>query len=342
MSSSDELKVPSHQRNRDEREDGSRAYDDPSREGLDDRTAAEELRENDVPTADLGAAHRGNDEDDGTGRYHEPYATTDEDDEDVEDGDRRVRATGGDAGDMLADTQPPSRVGSGPAHAQSVHADPAHADPELAESTYGDHGDVRVAGNRNDDGNVGGRNDDAYVSGDVSADAPYADADDDDDLPGDDNRHGDDNLRGRDGNDLDADPEVLVTETDAVVAEPVPAHAAPQDTSLFDQDPAEVQTRWREVQTSFVDDPAEAVQRADGLVGEVVEALTASLTARTGELRDRWKDAGDTEQLRLALREYRVVLERLLSLSSHDTTPAAQSATAATAANPLKSSTFQS
>ncbi|WP_053175748.1 hypothetical protein [Nonomuraea sp. SBT364] len=102
----------------------------------------------------------------------------------------------------------------------------------------------------------------------------------------------------------------------AVAGEP-PAHAAPQERALFDQDPAEVQARWRDLQAAFVDDPGEAVQRADGLVGEVVETLTSTLNARTGELRERWKDAGDsdTEQLRLALREYRGVLERLLALS---------------------------
>ncbi|MEU4577637.1 hypothetical protein [Nonomuraea sp. NPDC023979] len=102
----------------------------------------------------------------------------------------------------------------------------------------------------------------------------------------------------------------------AVAGEP-PAHAAPQERALFDQDPAEVQARWRDLQTAFVDDPGEAVQRADGLVGEVVETLTSTLNARTGELRERWKGAGDgdTEQLRLALREYRGMLEQLLALT---------------------------
>jgi hypothetical protein len=99
----------------------------------------------------------------------------------------------------------------------------------------------------------------------------------------------------------------------------VPAHAAPDDVTLFDQDPAQVQARWRDLQAGFVDDPGEAVQRADGLVGEVVDSLTSSLTTRTNALRERWKDVGtpDTEQLRLALRDYRNVLERLLALSSH-------------------------
>ncbi|MET7326748.1 hypothetical protein [Nonomuraea sp. NPDC005650] len=101
----------------------------------------------------------------------------------------------------------------------------------------------------------------------------------------------------------------------------VPAHAAPEDVVLFDQDPDRVQARWRDLQTSFVDDPGESVRRADGLVGEVVDALTSSLTSRTDALRDRWKDAeaADTEQLRLALRDYRSVLERLLALSGAQT-----------------------
>ncbi|PZG20060.1 hypothetical protein [Nonomuraea aridisoli] len=100
--------------------------------------------------------------------------------------------------------------------------------------------------------------------------------------------------------------------------EAAPAHAAPDEIVLFDQDPTEVQARWRDVQASFVDDPGEAVQRADGLVEEVVESLTSTLTSRTNALRGRWKDAGsaDTEELRQAFREYRNVLERLLALSS--------------------------
>ncbi|WP_052424222.1 hypothetical protein [Nonomuraea candida] len=105
-----------------------------------------------------------------------------------------------------------------------------------------------------------------------------------------------------------------------------PAHAAPDDIVLFDQDPTQVQARWRDLQSSFVDDPGQAVRRADGLVSEVVESLTTTLTSRTGALRDRWKDAeaSDTEQLRLALRDYRSVLERLLALSSKSPTQPAQ------------------
>jgi hypothetical protein len=106
-------------------------------------------------------------------------------------------------------------------------------------------------------------------------------------------------------------------------SEETPAHAAPEEVALFDQDPAQVQARWRDLQVSFVDDPGEAVRRADALVGEVVEALTSSLTSRTNALREHWKDAeaADTERLRLSLRDYRSVLERLLALSSNQGGP---------------------
>ncbi|MER6510598.1 hypothetical protein ABT158_27530 [Nonomuraea sp. NPDC001636] len=118
---------------------------------------------------------------------------------------------------------------------------------------------------------------------------------------------------------LDGAP-VQGTPVEGAPVDDVPSHAAPQEVALFDQDPAEVQARWRDVQASFVDDPAEAIQRADGLVGEVVESLTNSLTSRTGALRERWKDVDspDTEDLRQAFRDYRNVLERLLALSTHN------------------------
>ncbi|MFI6484734.1 hypothetical protein ACIBH1_42905 [Nonomuraea sp. NPDC050663] len=105
----------------------------------------------------------------------------------------------------------------------------------------------------------------------------------------------------------------------------VPAHAVPyqgqnqaQNLELFDQDTTQLRERWRDVQSGFVDEPRESVERADSLIDEVVTALTTALSTRTNELRDRWKNAGDndTEQLRLALRDYRQVLERLMSLSS--------------------------
>ncbi|MFB9530380.1 hypothetical protein [Nonomuraea roseola] len=116
------------------------------------------------------------------------------------------------------------------------------------------------------------------------------------------------------------------TDTDAatgdvpVESEPAPARAQavpPQRAALFDQDVDQAHTRWHDLQATFVDDPRQAVEQADQLVDEVVNALTSSLTTRTSELGGRWKntDQGDTEQLRLALRDYGAMLEQLLALS---------------------------
>ncbi|MEU4545775.1 hypothetical protein [Nonomuraea dietziae] len=103
-----------------------------------------------------------------------------------------------------------------------------------------------------------------------------------------------------------------------VESAPARAQAVPQQRqALFDQDVDQAHTRWHDLQATFVEDPRQAVEQADELLDEVVNALTSSLTTRTSELGDRWKntDQGDTEQLRLALRDYGAMLEQLLALS---------------------------
>ncbi|MFC4585686.1 hypothetical protein [Sphaerisporangium corydalis] len=90
-------------------------------------------------------------------------------------------------------------------------------------------------------------------------------------------------------------------------------HDVPGTTTGEDAGSIDYQQRWREVQAGFVDDPRDAVEQADQLVEEAVTALTT----RRQALVDRWKnsDHGDTEQLRLALRDYRSLLQELVGLS---------------------------
>ncbi|MEU4235147.1 hypothetical protein AB0F17_63690 [Nonomuraea sp. NPDC026600] len=94
---------------------------------------------------------------------------------------------------------------------------------------------------------------------------------------------------------------------------PPPAPAV----SLLDSDPAGVQACWRDLQASFVDDPRDAVQRADSLLDEVMASVHQALESRIRELQGRWKNPShnDTEQLRMALRSYRDTLHRLLPLA---------------------------
>jgi len=74
--------------------------------------------------------------------------------------------------------------------------------------------------------------------------------------------------------------------------------------------------RWREIQAMFVDDPRAAVQQADGLVGEVAQALTASFSQRKAGLEQHAGPGGEpeTEELRQALRSYRALFERVLRI----------------------------
>ncbi|MER5643673.1 hypothetical protein [Streptosporangium sp. NPDC002524] len=103
-------------------------------------------------------------------------------------------------------------------------------------------------------------------------------------------------------------------QTDQTPAATAPATAG----ALFDQDADDVRRRWQEVQAGFVDDPRDAVERADSLLDEVTSSLRNALETRATELQGRWKDTekNDTEDLRTALRDYRATLEQLLNISA--------------------------
>jgi hypothetical protein len=86
---------------------------------------------------------------------------------------------------------------------------------------------------------------------------------------------------------------------------------------LFTQEAAmDLRARWDTVQKSFVDDPGEAVHAADELVAQVTQSLTETFANQRLEL-DKGlgkAEAPTTENLRIALRQYRSFFERLLSI----------------------------
>ena len=89
------------------------------------------------------------------------------------------------------------------------------------------------------------------------------------------------------------------------------------DQILFaDRDLSDLRSRWTEVQSAFVDDPRDCVQKADGLVADVVDRLTAGFGQARSHLEGQW-DRGEevsTEDLRIALTRYREFFERLLAV----------------------------
>ena len=83
--------------------------------------------------------------------------------------------------------------------------------------------------------------------------------------------------------------------------------------SLFDADDARsFQERWRDVQLRFVDSPKEATAEAAGLLDEAVDRLAAGLRAQKSRLAGDGTE--DTEKLRVELRGYRDMLNRILDL----------------------------
>jgi hypothetical protein len=77
-----------------------------------------------------------------------------------------------------------------------------------------------------------------------------------------------------------------------------------------------LQSDWDRIQTAFVDDPRASVQRADGLVADVMQRLAQAFSEERKNLEVQWESGGDasTEDLRMALQRYRSFFSRLLSI----------------------------
>jgi hypothetical protein len=73
--------------------------------------------------------------------------------------------------------------------------------------------------------------------------------------------------------------------------------------------------RWSDVQARFVDDPRGAVLAADDLVAELVRALADRFSRHRDGLEEQWSRGAEpsTEDLRLALQQYRSFFQRLLA-----------------------------
>ncbi|MEU5951409.1 hypothetical protein [Streptomyces sp. NPDC047525] len=102
---------------------------------------------------------------------------------------------------------------------------------------------------------------------------------------------------------------------------PAPLHAT--DSVLIPQDERDkLGLRLQQALNTFVESPRQAVEEADSLFDDAVRHLTETLTERRRTLRASWQGRQGTEahtethteELRLALREYRESMERLLRI----------------------------
>ncbi|MGW1625757.1 hypothetical protein [Streptomyces sp. NPDC002172] len=83
----------------------------------------------------------------------------------------------------------------------------------------------------------------------------------------------------------------------------------------------QLERRLQHAVTGFVDEPRTAVEEADRAVEEITARFTDAVDRRRRTLRGSWQSAdanhpgsADTEQLRLALRDYRELADRLLHM----------------------------
>ncbi len=78
----------------------------------------------------------------------------------------------------------------------------------------------------------------------------------------------------------------------------------------------ELRGAWQSIQADFVDDPRDAVARADELVDRCMRQLSEAFTRERGNLEGSWSRGEDvsTEDLRMTLQRYRAFFQRFLSM----------------------------
>ncbi|MFI9335298.1 hypothetical protein [Streptomyces althioticus] len=116
-------------------------------------------------------------------------------------------------------------------------------------------------------------------------------------------------------------------DTHATTPGPDGTSGHPGSRLLGDDTCGRLSAQLRQAVAGFVDRPRDAVEEADLVLHEITERLNDALTERRRTLTRNWKEpasgdpkkgdaapAADTEQLRLALRDYRELAERLLGV----------------------------
>jgi len=95
-----------------------------------------------------------------------------------------------------------------------------------------------------------------------------------------------------------------------------PTEPEPSPQAILGAEAASLRQEWETIQAGFVDEPRQAVERADALVARAAQRLADSFAHERGRLEEQWGRGGDvsTEDLRRALRRYRAFFDRLLSI----------------------------
>jgi hypothetical protein len=121
---------------------------------------------------------------------------------------------------------------------------------------------------------------------------------------------------------VEAEPDVTAAGTnqtaeadDAIVLDSDPSLSTQAAMSLVEEGDRKVfLSRWKQIQSEFVDEPRGAVSQADGLVADLMQHLARTFADVRDDLEAQWdrKEDVSTEDLRVALQRYRAFFNRLL------------------------------
>jgi hypothetical protein len=97
------------------------------------------------------------------------------------------------------------------------------------------------------------------------------------------------------------------------------AEPGPASPSAVGGDGIDLDVRWHEILAMFVDDPRSSVEQAAALAGDRAEAFVLSIKEQRDSLLSGWqRHDAETEELRIALQQYRIFCNRLEELSHSD------------------------
>ncbi len=90
---------------------------------------------------------------------------------------------------------------------------------------------------------------------------------------------------------------------------------APGSGQLIDSDSlSALRSEWDAIQVLFVDDPRNAVVRADELLVRAFTVISNAIARDRSEIHQRWSHDASTEDLRIAMQRYRWHLRSLLGV----------------------------
>lgn len=92
-------------------------------------------------------------------------------------------------------------------------------------------------------------------------------------------------------------------------SQPDPTQFVDRRETSFDMSP--YMERFQEIQAQFIEEPHEAVRRAEALVGEAVDHVMVTWHEQIRRIQNEVGDDKDTERLRIAMKGYRHIIRSL-------------------------------